>query len=247
MSTNLRVVIAESVGTFILVGLGCLSAITAGASSAPTTLIVPFGFGLALLAGIAIFGHASGAHFNPAVTLAALIDGRIGVVGAIAYAASQVFGAVVAALGIYVLFGKDAVAAVRNTPASIISDAQAFGVETILTAIFVAVILTTTARAASQAIFVIPATLALIHFAALPISGASVNPARSLGPAIVAGNYEHVIVYLTAPFLGALIGWGIYRLMGVFDEGTGLEGQGDRAYENELMEEVETARPRARR
>jgi aquaporin Z len=234
---NARVVTAEIVGTFILVGFGTLSVISAGATSLPAPLIVPFGFGLALLAGIAIFGHVSGAHFNPAVTLAALFDGRIGLTGAIAYGVSQVIGAVLGSLGVLALFGKDLVDATRNSPASAITDVQAFGVEAILTAVFVAVILTVTARAASIAVFVIPLTLAMIHFVAIPITGASVNPARSLAPAIVSGNYEHLWVYLTAPFLGALIGWGLYRVMGVFDEPEGLQAQGERGIEEELLDE----------
>ena len=241
---NARVVAAELLGTFILVGFGSLTIITAGASQLPGVLIVPFGFGLALLAGIAIFGHVSGAHFNPAVTLAALIDGRISIAGAIAYAVSQFVGGALASLSIMALFAREAVDATRNVPApQTINDGQAFAIETVLTAIFIAVILTTTARRESQAVFVIPLTLVVIHFAAMLWSGASVNPARSLGPAIVAGNYEHLWVYLTAPFLGGLVGWGLYRLMGVFDEGEGAESQGDRGYEEDLLDELEDDRP----
>ena len=221
---NARVIAAELIGTFVLVSFGSLSAISAAATEAPITVVVPFGFGLALLAGIAMFGHVSGAHFNPAVTLAALVDGRIGIVGAIAYVVAQLVGGVVAALAIFALFGKPAVDAIRNTPASVVTDVQAFGIEVVLTAVFIAVILTVTSRAPAQAVFVIPLTLALIHFTAIPISGASVNPARSLGPAIVAGNYEHLWVYLTAPLLGGLIGWGLYRLMSVFDDAGGAAG-----------------------
>ncbi|HEX8025950.1 MAG TPA: aquaporin [Candidatus Limnocylindrales bacterium] len=234
---NARVVAAEIVGTFILVGFGSLSVISAGATSLPAPLVVPFGFGLALLAGIVIFGHVSGAHFNPAVTLAALFDGRIGLTGAIAYMVSQVIGALLGSLGVLALFGKDLVDATRNSPASAINDVQAFGVEAILTAVFIAVILTVTAREQKQAVFVIPLTLVMIHFVAIPITGASVNPARSLAPAIVSANYEHLWVYLSAPFLGALIGWGLYRVMGVFDEPTGDFAQGDRGFEEALVDD----------
>jgi len=73
-------------------------------------------------------------------------------------------------------------------------------------------------RAIRQAVFIIPLTLVVIHFAGIPISGASVNPARSLGPAIVAGNLENVWIYLTAPFVGAVIGWAIYRYLTPADE-----------------------------
>lgn len=238
---NVRAIVAELIGTFILVGFGTLSVVSAGASGVPATLLVPFGFGLALLAGIVIFGHVSGAHFNPAVTLAALIDGRLGIVDAIGYAIAQVVGAVIGSMSILVLFGKGVVDSTRNSPADVITDPQAFGIEAILTAVFVAVILTTTARAARQAVFVIPLVLTMIHFIAIPISGASVNPARALGPAIVSGNYAHLWVYLTAPFLGAIIGWGLYRLMGVLDEGEGLESQADRAIEDDLLDDEDEA------
>lgn len=243
---NARVVTAEVLGTFILVGFGSLSVITAGVTQLPAPLVVPFGFGLALLAGIAIFGHVSGAHFNPAVTLAALFDGRIGITGAIAYWISQFAGALLGSLSILLLFGKDFVDATRNSPpapgsdgTSIVPDPSAFAVEAILTAVFVAVILTVTVRASSQAVFVIPLTLLMIHFVAIPITGASVNPARAFAPAVVSGNYEHLWVYLTAPFLGSLMGWGVYRLMGVFDEGEGQDSQRARALEEDLLEDEE--------
>jgi len=215
---NPRALIAELLGTFTLVALGSFSIVSANGSSIPPLLIAPFGFGLGLLAAIVVFGHVSGGHFNPAVTLAAWIDRRIDLFGAIGYLIAQALGALVASMTVLVLFGKELVDFTRNTPASVITDVQAFGIEAVLTAIFVAVILTITARSASQAVFVIPLTLLMIHFAAIPISGASVNPARSLGPAIVAGNYEHLWVYLTGPFLGAIIGWGLYRLMAAGDE-----------------------------
>jgi len=241
---NARVIAAEVLGTFILVGFGSMSVITAGVTQLPAPLVVPFGFGLALLAGIAIFGHVSGAHFNPAVTLAALFDGRISIPGAIAYWVSQFAGAILGSLAILLLFGKDFVDATRNSPpapgtdgTSIVPDPSAFAIEAILTAVFIAVILTVTARASSQAVFVIPLTLVMIHFVAIPITGASVNPARAFAPAVVSGNYEHLWVYLTAPFLGSLMGWGIYRLMGVFDEPQGLQAQGDRGVEEELLDD----------
>jgi MIP family channel proteins len=210
---NPRALLAELLGTFTLVAFGSMSVISAAGSGAPPLLIAPFGFGFGLMAGIVMFGHVSGAHFNPAVTLAAWIDRRIDLVGAIGYLIAQVLGAIGASMMILVLFGKDLVDSTRNAPASILNDVQAFGIEAVLTAIFVTVILTITVRASAQAVFVIPITLLVIHFAAIPISGASVNPVRSLGPAIVSGNYEHLWVYLTAPFLGALIGWGLFRLM----------------------------------
>jgi aquaporin Z len=233
---NPRALLAELLGTFTLVALGSLSIVSANGSSVPPLLVAPFGFGLGLLAAIVMFGHVSGGHFNPAVTLAAWIDRRIDMVGAVGYLIAQVLGALIASMTILVLFGKDLVDVTRNTPASVINDVQAFGVEAVLTAIFITVILTITARSASQAVFVIPLTLLMIHFAAIPISGASVNPARALGPAIVSGNYEHLWVYLTGPFLGALIAWGLYRLMATSDDDG---GKGADDVDEELFDEMD--------
>ena len=243
---NPRALIAELLGTFTLVAFGSLSIVSANGSSIPPLLIAPFGFGLALLAAIVMFGDVSGGHFNPAVTLAALIDRRIDVADAIGYVIAQVLGALIASMTILVLFGKDLVDFTRNTPASVLNDAQVFGVEAVLTAVFITVILTITARSSSQALFVIPLTLLMIHFVAIPISGASVNPARALAPAIVTGNYEHLWVYLTGPFLGALMGWGLFRLMAAPSEES---GGGDSELEDDLYDEAddEDAAPAAAR
>jgi aquaporin Z len=94
----------------------------------------------------------------------------------------------------------------------------------------VAVILTVTSRAPSRAIIVIPLTLIAIHFAGIPISGASVNPVRSLAPAVVSGDYDGLWVYVTAPFLGAIVGWGLFRL---------LSPSGDTDEEDEFDDELD--------
>ena len=90
---------------------------------------------------------------------------------------------------------------------------HAFSVEAILTAVFVAVILTITTKQPDKAVIVIPFTLVAIHFVGMLISGASVNPVRSLAPAVVSGNYESLWVYLTGPFVCSVLGWGVYRLL----------------------------------
>jgi len=243
---NLRALLAELLGTYTLVFLGSLSVVSAAGSGAPPLLIAPFGFGFGLLAAMVMFGHVSGAHFNPAVTLAAWIDRRVSLVNAIGYWIGQAIGALLASMTILILFGKDLVDSTRNAPASILNDVQAFGIEIVLTAIFVAVILTITSRAAAQAVFVIPITLLMIHFVAIPISGASVNPIRSLAPAVVSGNYEHLWVYLTAPFVGAILAWGLYRLMAVGDgQGAGSPDDVDDEFYDELDDEdLEPARSR---
>ena len=219
---NVRALVAEAVGTFVLIAMGSLGVGTAFLMSSGQSfvlmLVVPWAFGLGLMAAIAIAGEASGGHFNPAVTLAAVLDGRMRWTTGLAYAVAQAIGAFAASLFILLVLAKEFVGATVNHPGSIAQDAltnqlHAFATEIVLTAIFVAVILTVTSRAPSRAIVVIPLTLIAIHFAGIPISGASVNPIRSLAPAVVSGDYEGLWVYVTAPFLGAIVGWGLFRLL----------------------------------
>jgi aquaporin Z len=189
-----------------------MSAYGATKAGVPVLVVVPFGFGLGLLAAIFAVGHVSGGHFNPAVTLGALLDRRITPVDAGAYMIAQVVGAVVASLFLLVISSQDAVSATRNTPG--VGEGGAFLVEIVLTAVFLLVILTVTSRNNEQAPFAIALTLGVIHFAGVPLSGSSVNPARSLGPAIVGADLSSIWVYLIAPFVGAALGWAIYRYLG---------------------------------
>jgi aquaporin Z len=209
-----RKLIAEAVGTFILVGLGSLAILSTGmVDGTPLLVAVPIGFGIGLLAALAVAGHVSGGHFNPAVTLGAFLDGRIDAVNAVGYVVAQVVGAVVASGVVLALSDQAHVAATKNLPGAGVGDGGAFLVEIVLTAIFVAVILTVTKKAPDQALLVIPLTLLVIHVAGIPLSGSSVNPARSLGPAIVAVDFASIWIYLTAPFVGAAVGWGVFRVL----------------------------------
>jgi len=221
---NIRALVAEAVGTFILVTFGSLGVATyvivTQGQGAPlyALVILPFAFGLGLMAAIGVGGHASGGHFNPAVTLAALLDGRLDWMNAIGYVIAQIIGAFAASLGILVVTTMSIVEATVNQPgptaaAPFDAELHAFAVEAVLTAVFVAVILTVTRKAPGQAIVVIPLTLMAIHFVSIFISGASVNPVRSLAPAVVSGTYTSLWVYLTGPFLGSILGWGLYRYL----------------------------------
>lgn len=236
---NLRAVLAEALGTFVLVVMGSMAIVSAtglgqGSGGVIILLVAPFGFGLGVFVAINLFGHVSGGHFNPAVTLAALLDGRVDVVNAILYVIAQAVGAVAASLSIRILVSPDLVDATRNVPG--VSEGQAFAVEAILTAIFVAVILTVTKKQPSFAPLVIGLTLAAIHFAAIPITGASVNPARALGPAIVAGKYASLWVYLTAPFVGALLGWAMYKFFTPDEDDVEVEYEDEDDFEAEIDE-----------
>ena len=93
------------------------------------------------------------------------------------------------------------------------TEIQALVIETLFTAIFLAVILTVTKKAANHAAFVIPLTLMVIHFAIVPFTGSSVNPARSLASAIVGGDLTGIWIYIVGPILGGLIGWGVFKFL----------------------------------
>ena len=214
-----RKYLAELVGTFILVAIGSMTIVAAGMMAAPGAVgaavhaVVPFGFGLGLLAAIQAAGYVSGGHFNPAVTVGALLDRRIDVMNAVGYIVAQVIGAIAASGAILLIANQ---AAVKSTASAFPPDrmVSAFAVEVILTAVFLLVILTVTKRAPNHAAFAIPLTLTAIHFAGIPFSGASVNPARSLAPALVGGTLDStIIVWIAGPIIGAVIGWAIYRAL----------------------------------
>lgn len=214
---NPRKYLAEVLGTFVLVFGGSMSILAALRMDAPILAIVPFGFGLALLAAIFAFGAVSGGHFNPAVTLAALLDRRIGPVDAAAYVVAQVVGAIGgSALILAIVDDRGLIAQTTNTLGRNVNPREGFAIEVVLTAIFALVILISTKRAPTHAPYAIPLTLVMIHMAGIPFSGASVNPARSLAPALVSGELGPIWLYLTAPFVGAAIGWAMFRF---FDSG----------------------------
>ncbi len=209
MSDSARTWLAEVLGTFILVLIGGLSILASGGN----VVAISFGFGLALLAGLYAFGEISGGHFNPAVSLGALIDGRISVETFIQYVVAQSGGAVLAGVVILVASDQDSVAVTATLPARGVGAGSAFLLEILLTAVFVAVILkvTTSDVSGATAFLAISLTLAAIHLAVVPITGASVNPARSLGSALVGAEFTDFWVYVTAPFIGAGLGWVLHK------------------------------------
>jgi aquaporin Z len=207
--------LAELLGTFMLVGLGSMGILAVaafgGAGTAAGLIAIGFSFGLALLAGIWVVGHVSGAHFNPAVTLAMLLDGRTSFSDAIGYWVAQFAGAGVASLVIWAVAGSRLAVAATATTYSELS--TAITVEVLLTAVFVWTILAVTKTGGNHAPAAISLTLVGIHLVGIPFSGASVNPARSFGPVAVAGvPYGNLWVYIYAPLIGAVIAWGLFRL-----------------------------------
>ncbi len=195
--------LAEGIGTFVLVFAGCgaiaVDSLQGGLGSAG----VAAAFGLAIMVMVYALGHVSGAHFNPAVTAAFAISGHLPPVRVLPYWTAQVAGAVLAAAFLRVSLG-DGVALGVTQPSG--SAVQAFAWELVLSAILMLVItaVATDARAVGQAAAIaIGGTVALGSLVGGPISGASMNPARSLGPARVSGEQADQWIYLTAPIIGA--------------------------------------------
>ena len=184
-----RRLVAELLGSFVLLGFGGFTIFAAniapGASGPQGTplLIIAFGFGLALLVGLYAFGEVSGGHYNPAVSLGALIDRRIDALTFVGYVVMQVIGAVLAGVMLAYAISRDFVASTATVPAEALGVTawDAFLLEAIFTAFFVAVILKVVKSATSSttAFLAISFTLVAIHVALIPVTGASVNPATS--------------------------------------------------------------------
>jgi aquaporin Z len=206
--------LAEAMGTFALVVIGSFAIVSAGEFPAQGAGLVSIalGFGLALLAGLYAFGEVSGGHFNPAVSLAMFLDRRLPMNDLIGYWVAQFLGAIGASLVVLIAF-DDTTVAETTTQASDVW--AAIVVEVVMTALFVAVILQSTKseRVRGTALIAIPLTLAAIHVAIIPISGSSVNPARSFGPALVGTEFTDYWIYLVFPPLGAILGWILHRVI----------------------------------
>jgi aquaporin Z len=212
---NARAYLAELIGSLLFFTIGYASVAAIGAASPPppsNLLVVPFSFGFGLLAAIFAFGHISGGHFNPAVTIAMVLDKRTTPQDAVGYIIAQIIGAIAAGVIVLVTVSQQAVTNGITHPGTGITDTGALILEIVFTAGFVLVILASTKRAPALAALAIPLTLVAIHFADATLSGASVNPARSIGSAVVGGDLSALWIYLVGPVVGGIIGWGIWRV-----------------------------------
>ena len=198
---------AEFIGTFALVfaGTGAI-VIDETTGGAVTHVGVALTFGLIVLAMIYTVGDISGAHLNPAVSLGFFAAQRFPIREVIPYLASQCAGALAASSVLRFLFPQNAMLG-TTVPAG--SAIQSFVLEAILTAILMFAILGVSTGAAEKGItagIVVGAVIGLEAMFAGPICGASMNPARSLAPAVVSGNLQYLWIYLLAPVIGAFIG-----------------------------------------
>ncbi|HVL86717.1 MAG TPA: aquaporin [Candidatus Thermoplasmatota archaeon] len=212
--------VAEMLGTFTLVFLGC-AAILSGAGYVGIALA----FGLALTIGIVAFGPLSGGHFNPAVTIAMWLNKKTSTQDVVPYVVCQIIGATIAAGVLYAMWAvggtasTTAMTAIGGTATNwtgITATGALLG-EIFLTALFVVAIFAAVSRPNLQAYapLVIGLALAGIHFAAMGLTGASVNPARSLGPALFNANNvltaEFAMAYVVGPVVGGLLGAFVWR------------------------------------
>jgi aquaporin Z len=202
----MRRLLAEFLGTFVLIFVGT-GAIVVDSSSGGSIGHggISVVFGLAVLAMIHTFGDVSGAHLNPAVSIGFAAAGRFPWKDVPGYAAAQLTGALTASLTVQLLFPHSASLG-ATLPSG--SDMQSLVLEIILTAILMFVILSVSTGAKEKGItagLTIGAVITLEAILGGPISGASMNPVRSLAPAIVSGNFHHLWLYPVATILGALV------------------------------------------
>ncbi len=221
---------AEMIGTMVLVLMGCGSAVIAGADGTTGVglLGISFAFGLSVIAMAYAIGHISGCHINPAISIAMVAAGRMKLDEAILYIVAQIVGAIIGAGVLYIIF--------TNHPGAVIGEwalgsngwgtgyldaynmTAAFVAEFVFTFIFLMVILGSTSTKNINGGFAglaIGFSLVLIHIVGIKITGVSVNPARSIGPAIFAGGeaLSQLWLFIVAPVLGGIVAAFTYNLL----------------------------------
>lgn len=208
--------LAEILGTFLLVFLGTASVVLGNLGTALPVAqgFIGLAFGIGVISAAYAIGPISGAHLNPAVTLGAFLAGRMPASDVLGYWIAQIIGAVLASLALWVIVsgkagGHTGGFGANGWDPAAWSVTSAFLVEAIATFVFVTVILGVTASKHSTAFagLVIGLTLAAIHFAVIPITGTSVNPARSIGPALFTGGtaLTQLWLFIVAPLVGAAV------------------------------------------
>lgn len=224
--------IAEFIGTFSLVLFGCGSAVISGVGheglAGLGVLGISLAFGLAVVAMAYAIGPISGCHINPAISIAMLSAGKLSVQDTIGYIIAQVLGAISGSGLLYIIasgkgdfagLGEWALGSNGWGPGYLgnFSTSTAFITEVVMTCLFLLVIFGTTSKQGNpnMAGLAIGITLVLIHLVAIPITGTSVNPARSIGPAIFAGGkaLSQLWLFIVAPIAGGLLAAGIWKIL----------------------------------
>ncbi len=220
--------VAEFIGTMTLVVLGCGTAMTVGCDVSGGYALTALAFGLTIVAMAYSIGNISGCHINPAVSLGVLISGGMDVKEFAKYVVAQVLGALVGSGILALIFGlgniEDMTGGLGTNGLGGVNGSIVAGllVEIVLTYIFVTAILGVTSKKANHGSFggvVIGLTLVVVHILGIGLTGTSVNPARSLGPAIVAacmGNTAPIAcvwIFIVGPLVGAAIAAYVYKAL----------------------------------
>ncbi|OZM58110.1 aquaporin [Lottiidibacillus patelloidae] len=208
-----RKLLAEFIGTYFLVFAGTGAIIVNELTGLITHVGIALTFGLIVTVLIYSFGHVSGAHFNPAVTIGFLCMKQISMKKSIYYILVQIIGAICASLTLKLLFPSNKL---LGTTLPTYSWQQSFLLEIILTFLLMTVIFNSAVSAKAVkplAGIAIGATVGLEAMFAGPITGASMNPARSLGPALVSQHLSHLWIYVVATIIGAILAAVIYKIL----------------------------------
>ncbi len=205
---NSRALTAEFIGTFALIFIGA----GAGAIGAGGLVGVALAHGLVIVGFAYAYGHISGTHINPAVTTSLLVAGEIDVATAASYIVTQLVAGLVAAFSLAQVLGGTSTGLGATLLAPDVSVSQGFVIEVILTFFLANAVLNCAAsgKAGNQAGLAIGLTLAFAILMGGPLTGASLNPARSLGPAIVSGQTANLWLYLVAPPVGGVLAALVY-------------------------------------
>lgn len=208
-----RKAVSEFIGTMVLVVFGCGSAL-----NGMSTGMVALAFGLVIVAMAYSIGNISGCHINPAVSVAMLIRKNLTPSEFAVYVVSQCLGAIAGAAVLLVIFGPQCGFGANMAQAELeITVSHAFIIELILTFVFVLAVVGVTSKTENSAVagLVIGLALTLVHILGIPLTGTSVNPARSLGPALFAGGeaLEQLWVFIVAPLIGGAAAAIVYSLI----------------------------------
>lgn len=212
---------AEAFGTFVLVGVGTGAILGTGVTGDPVVITVSLAFGLALLTGLYTVGRISGGHFNPAVSLAMFLNRDIGLTDTIGYWASQVAGALLASGAFaWVLSRSDVALTYTYINREAVGEFGAFVAEAVFTLVFVFAILVLARSEVHTKYLGMAGALAAVHFVGIPFTGASVNPARSLAPALLGSapsgapsTFDAFWVFLIGPAVGAALAWVLFKVI----------------------------------
>jgi len=209
--------VAEFIGTFVLVFFACGTAAVVGCSAENGTgyLLTALAFGLVIVAMAYSIGNVSGCHINPAVSIAMLVSGKLSVKDFVGYLVAQFAGAIVGAAALMAFVGKES-----GLGANALFDGNiglSLLIEVILTFVFVLAILGVTSKVENGTVagLVIGGSLTLVHLIGIGLTGTSVNPARSFGPALLAGGeaLSNVWVFIVAPLVGGVLAALVYKLL----------------------------------